>query len=341
MPGGSSFAQPWLVWLLVGLLVVVLAAGLVRWRRSPHSPTYVAHADRLRSLPRYRALVVRRVIVSALATVAAVVACIGGIILSGRVQETQTREQDDRTRDIMLCLDASGSMSQVNAAVVKELQRIVAELRGERIGMTIWNGVAVTVLPLTDDYAFVQEELARAQKAFATEDYTYTYGLDHPAGSSLIGDGLVSCVQRFDRPDEERGRAIVMASDNAPYGRGVYTFQEAKDYAVQHGVIVHGIAAPHTDDVAFASEEFAEVATATGGTYHLLDDGGSAAPVVEAINTLEATKIDKPPLVQVLDRPRLGKIIAGIGVGLLALVWAVQAGIALSRRRTTTAGRPS
>lgn len=332
--GDSSFAYSWLIWLLAGLAVLVLlGAVVVRRRHLPTHPTYVAHAERLRSLPRYRALVVRRTTLAAVATVCALVACAGGIILAGRLQQVRTLEQDERTRDIMLCLDASGSMSRVDASVLREFGKIVDGLRGERIGLTIWDGAAITIFPLTDDYEFATEQLDEAEKAFRTEDYRYTYGLSVSSGSSLVGDGLASCVQRFDRLDEDRGRAIVFATDNQPYGRPVYTFQQAGDYAVRHHVVVHGIAAPHTDDVPLAAEEFQQVVAETGGTFHQLSSEESVGEVVSAINTLEAAKIDKPPVVQVVDRPDTGKLVAGAGVGMLALVWSVEGGFVLAARR--------
>ena len=76
-------------------------------------------------------------------------------------------------------------------------------------------------------------------------------------------------------------------------------------------------------------------AAETGGTFAQLGTGGSAEDVVEAINELEAAKIERPPLVQTLDEPRTGQVIAGIGVGLLVLVWAAQGLISLAGRRSS------
>ncbi len=336
MGGETELANTWALWLLVPLLIVVLVvAAVLRWRRTPSDATYVAHATRLRSLPRFRALVVRRIVVAAAASLAILIACAGAILLAARPQETQTRAQDERTRDIMLCLDVSGSMLEVDAEVVAEFREIVEGLEGERIGLTIWNGSAITVFPLTDDYEFVLDELDEAQKALETEDYEFTIGTSVNYNSlSQIGDGLVSCVQRFDRQDQDRGRAIVLASDNEPVGKGLYTIQEASAYALEHDVAVHGIAAPHTADRSWAAREFEDAVLATGGTYAALEDESSAGAVVESINTLEAAKIEKPPLVQTLDRPRTGRIVAGVGVGLLALVWLVQGVLALVGRRS-------
>ena len=102
---------------------------------------------------------------------ATLVALVGAIILSVRVEETQTKKQDENARDIMLCLDASGSMAPYNVDVLEEMQDIVKGLEGERIGLAIWSKATITVFPLTDDYDYALEKLEEAEEAFeAIED---------------------------------------------------------------------------------------------------------------------------------------------------------------------------
>jgi Ca-activated chloride channel family protein len=339
--GETGFRWPWLVPVLV-LLVV----GLMVWwtrsrgRRTAAGASYVAHAARLRALPRYRALVRRQVVLGTCLTVAALVACAGAIVLGGRVQERQTHAQEDRTRDIMLCLDSSGSMAEVDAEVVREFRTIVGGLRGERVGLTIWSGVAITVFPLTDDYDYVLEQLGEAEDAFGAGGvYSEAYSV-YTAGTvidwdiqSQLGDGLASCVQRFDRRDEDRSRAIVLASDNEPIGQGVYDLPGAAELAREANVVVHAIAPPTTGDRPSAARLFSDAATSTGGTFSMLGDDGSAAGVIKAIGDLDTSEIERPPVVQVLDRPRLGTVLAGIGVGGLGVVWLAQGLLAVRDRR--------
>ncbi len=343
----TELRWPWLVALLV-LLVVVLLAVWVRvwWRRHPPGASYVAHAARLTSLPRYQTLVQRRRLLGGFGSLAALVACFGGIVLGGRVQETQVMDRDEAARDIMLCLDASGSTAPWNVSVIEELRDIVEGLQGERIGLTIWNNAAITKFPLTDDYDFVLDRLDEAEEAFADwsefypsdafDDYTAgTFSDARDTQSSLVADGLVSCVQRFDRLDEDRGRALVLATDGEQRGRGVYNLADAGDYAAADGVVVHVVANPGEPDRNGDIQGLQAVADKTGGTLAELGTGGSAEEVVEEINELEAAKIDRPPLVQKVDEPRTGQVLAGLGVGLLVLVWAVEALISLAGRRWT------
>lgn len=347
----EGFRWPWLMVALLWLVALVLGVTLARWllarrRTAPEDAAFAAHTERLRRLPRFTALVRRRTALGAACTLAALVACSGAVLVAGRWSQTRTTAESVANRDIVLCLDASGSMAPIDAEVVAQFREIVAGLEGERIGLTIWNGVAITVFPLTDDYAFAQEQLAVAETAFADavvlgpayEEFVAGTVVE-PGVASQLADGLVSCVQRFDRDDEERSRAIVLASDNEPYGRGVYTFDEATAVAEERGVVVHGVAAPLIADRPYADAEFRRQVERTGGTYSTVGSDGGAEEIVESIDALEASKIERPPVVQVLDQPRTGIVLTAVGVVLLGVVWAVQAAYALAARRGPR-GRP-
>ncbi len=329
----TAFRWPGLALALAALVVLLLVLWSRRWRRpSRDGAALVAHAARLQELPRYRTLVQRQVTFGMCVTIAALVACSGAVILSGRLQQRQTLSQEERTRDIVLCLDASGSMAEVDAEVLREFGSIVAGLKGERVGLTIWSGAAITVFPLTDDYDYVVEQLKEAEKAFASGDiYSDDYAI-YSAGTVLdwdiqsqMGDGLASCVQRFDRRDEDRSRAIVLASDNEPIGTGIFTVPEAAAIAREQHVVVHGIAAPKTAERPAAVDEFRAATTSTGGTFSLLGADGSARAVIDAIAKLDAKPIKRPPIVQIFDRPQLGTWVIGVGLLGLVLLWAVQA----------------
>ena len=74
-------------------------------------------------------------------------------------------ERDVRNRDVMLCLDVSASMNELDAIVLRQFAELAAGLRGERIGLTIFNGSAITVFPLTDDAEFIEATLEEAATA--------------------------------------------------------------------------------------------------------------------------------------------------------------------------------
>ena len=195
----TQVAWPWVL-PTAGAVVLVLLLWWARRtgpRRSVALP--VAHTATLRSLPRYRLLARRQRRLGLLLAAGALLVIAGAAFVTARPQTVETSPRESRARDLMVCLDASASMDDDNAVVVRELRRIVEQLRGDRVGMMIWSSAAVLVFPLTDDYDYVRGQLDRAERAFTGHPDGFYAGVDLPdAGASLIGDGIVSCARRFD-----------------------------------------------------------------------------------------------------------------------------------------------
>lgn len=322
---------PWVA-LALGVLVIVLLAWWARPPRAAADAVLVAHTHRLRGLPRFRALARRRLLLTGWHTLALLVLAAGTILLVGREQVVEARPPEGESRDIIICLDASSSMSLENAGVVEAVRSVVSDLRGERIGLTIFSSTAITVFPLTDDYAFVARELARAQQAFAKDDFGYVAGTTLPDGTaSLMSDGLVSCVHRFDAPAEERGRAIILASDNEPQGPPLYTFEEAARYAAERDIVVYGLA---PGELARSEERYAEFAAGvdrTGGSLVLIDESRPGTEIVDGVEALRRTRLEAEQRAVRVDDPDLGTVVTGAGMLLLVLGWVAEA--VLGRRR--------
>lgn len=280
----------------------------------------MAHAARLRRIPRYRALVRNRQWATAVRCLAVLFLLAGTIVLVSRPTSEEVNQETFSNRDILLCLDVSGSMTDYDEEIAQEFSRIAEDLEGERIGLAIWSEVAVTIFPLTDDYDFVVDQLDEAVESFDTYDYNFIAGVQiGRRKGSLIGDGLASCVDRFDRPDEERGRAIVLASDNDPQGKGVFTLQEAADYASDEDVVVYGFGTPEMDTLNPGGQRsFEEAVESTGGQLQVMGEG-SLGGIVDGINQLESERSEKPPEVIVNDEPWWGAGLASAGVVLVLL----------------------
>jgi len=317
-------------WLAVGLAVVVVAA-LIAWsvlagrRRARGRAPLIAHSDRVRRLPRFRALARQQSYLATWQTLAILVAAAGAILLAARPQATAVTQESHSTRDIVLCLDASASMFDEDVQVVEAFSDIVHELDGERISLVLWSDAAVTVFPLTDDYGYVQDQLREASRAFAVQDPDYIAGTYlGRERASLISDGIVSCVQRFDRTDEKRGRAVIVASDNDPQGGPpVYTLTGASRYAKAHDVKLYGIGSADLTYEPTKRRTFEQAVTATGGTFSLLGQDGTTDTIVQGIHRLESEKVTEPPRVTEVERPVTAISIAGAGVLMLVLGWAV------------------
>ncbi|MCU1572123.1 MAG: hypothetical protein JWO93_205 [Micrococcaceae bacterium] len=303
------------LWFLLpaGLLVLVAAAWLVlrRHRRNDGTAAPVAHADRLTSLPSYQAALrrYRRWLGVVLASGLVLALCL--LVLASRPVLQGTGRDQRVNRDIVLCLDVSGSMTSTDALLVEVFRSLAEQFRGERIGLTIFDSSAVQVFPLTDDYDFVTDQLDQAKAALDGDSGGYSFfdGTYNGRGSSLIGDGLASCVSSFPRlGTEERPRSIILATDNKLAGRPIFELPEAADLAARNSIRVYGIN-PNDFDAGTPrgqpGEEMRAAMRETGGDYFALNSRNAVTGIVARVQATEAAKLPGPERTQFSDRPEL------------------------------------
>jgi hypothetical protein len=233
------------LFILVGLAAAALAVAVFHQlaKRFRASRAAVANSTLLTALPEYeRALRLHRVRMALLAGSAATLA-VAALVGAARPLDTTLEKPQTRNRDIMLCLDISGSMAPYDAALVKTFTGLVKQFQGERIGFVIFNSSAATVFPLTDDYDYINEELDAASHALTGDPAYESFfaGTFSGRGTSLIGDGLATCVTGFDRIDTRRARSVVFATDNHLAGQPLIDLDEAGELAKAKGVRVYGI----------------------------------------------------------------------------------------------------
>lgn len=304
-------------WLALGLVIVVLVLMAI-WGHRPRPKDHallVAHADRFRTLPRFRTLARREQATAALATLGAIAVVAGTVLLAARPTRPVVIEPDRNGRDIMLCLDVSASMDPWNRQVVESFGQLLDELNGERIGLTIFSGLSVSVFPLTDDYDYVRSKLDEAEKAFSGGNLSFFTGSEADAErASQAGDGLMSCLQRFDVGGDDRGRAIVLATDNDPLGTGLFVLPEAAAEAARDDVVVYVIGTP--DMTPDRATELADAAAATGGEMSVVEDEGGVDGLVRGIQQIERDRLRPIPTGIQVDEPAVpfGVTVAGFVV---------------------------
>lgn len=335
----SSLVWPWAVPLVLGVVAVV---GALAWYlvHRPHpakdeEAVWVANSDYVEHIPqlaswvrRYRALQWAGIATIALVAVAAA-------FLAARPVDVTTSQGKLATRDIVLCLDVSGSMIEYDQQVVDVFSELVDSFEGERIALSIFNSTSRTVFPLTDDYTLVREQLEEAKTALdprllESDDMElvdrylrFTAGtLGSSEGSSLIGDGLASCSLMFDQDDTERSRSIILATDNDLLGTPIYTLQEAVDLASSRDVTVNGLygAVPGETADSPRAREYGDALEGAGGMYFFSDDPRAVEAMVEDVQSQQAVDLDAAPEISQADKAGPWVWVALVGVALLVLV---------------------
>ena len=253
---------PWVLAIGV-ILVLFLVVFKIKKENQYKTGNKVANTQYVRKIPYYQKVLNKyKKIVFALKIICILSIIISIVLLAGPSKTEITKEQK-HSRDIMICMDTSMSVNQLNLQLIDKLKSIVEKLDGERVGITIFNTTPVLLVPLTDDYDYVNETLDTLYKAIEVEEnndfsneslYLSHYIMDgtlidnETRGSSLIGDGLASCVYNFSKLDEERTRIIIFSTDNNLAGTPWVTLEEATQLAKENDITIFAIAPEETSD---------------------------------------------------------------------------------------------
>lgn len=326
-----ALANWWMILVAAGVVIVAIAVGLVlglrsRARTAAGERARIARAERLRALPTFRSALRRRVLgLTGILALGAIATLSAGVV-AARPMSSQTIQPVNTSRDIMLCLDVSGSMSEVDVEVLSVFEELLEGFKGERIGLTIFNSSPVQVFPLTDDYEFIREHLKSVRESF---DYTdeipeHWVGTLNGDGASLIGDGLAACSLAFDHPDDERSRSVILATDNEVNGASIVSVEEAAAFAKSNGVRVFAINPVQGKD-ADVSAELTQAAESTGGQAYGLRDTTTVGDIVDAVQEQEATELKGQAQVVWTDTPNLWIVVLMIAsLAFVVVVWRVK-----------------
>lgn len=258
---------------------------------------------------------------------AAILTC---LVLLARPSRMQTIHPQLHNRDIFLCIDVSNSVDELNLDIVRELKNVVQELDGERFGITIFNGQAALLVPLTNDYEYVLKSLDKLEMSFRHslgkvpdslavvdgEKITHYYkhmGTLSDYGSSFIGDGLASCLYNFPdlKENDERVRLIIFTTDNELNGTPFVTLDEAALLCKRNNVRVYGVAPDNIVDEA----AFKKAVESTGGGYYKVTSSAVFDELLEDIRLTETSAMEDVKTL-ILDYPQVPFILLLIFMGI-------------------------
>lgn len=290
-----------------------------------------------------------------IAASALTIALILSIALVARPSRISAGREQASSRDIVLCLDVSGSTLPYDRQIIDTYLKLASTFQGERIGMSIFNSTSRTVFPLTDDYTLVTGQLKSAAsilKGVQTQD-----DIDHMSdqdyqkvsdwldgtqnktnATSLIGDGLVSCAAMLpgfayggassaastgdtaSGTARRRSASIVLATDNVASGQETYTLKQALDLASKASISVDAIYAGAKESLSDETTTALKTGIEShGGTFMSQADGSSVESLVRQIEQRHAARNERDAQSAVDDAP--GWWILALAV--CVLVWLV------------------
>lgn len=240
-------------------------------------------------------------------------------VLLARPYYMKRINEQKHNRDIILCMDISSSVNDLNLKIVKELEDTVRNLAGERVGIVIFNTTPVVLSPLTDDYEYTIKQLETIKDGIKTQENKssmvnarrwlyyneYLYGGtlvgNEIRGSSLIGDGLLGGLFAFSDKDAERTKVIIFTTDNDANGEGFVTLPEAADYCKRNNVTVYGIGTKlmYTAD----RDEMKSAVEATGGKFFMEGKASQFHQIVEEIENKSANLTEGRTIIKLVESP--------------------------------------
>lgn len=328
--------------LVIGAALVALVVG---WRRAASSSIandsrgWVAHSGYISTLPGFKRLVRRSRIMLAGAIVFLSLGIVGVAFSAGAPIDRVIQDEKTASRDIVLCLDTSGSMIPYDGNIGDAFSRIVQHFAGERISLNLWNSRTLVKFPLTNDYDLAVSELDEmsrimkegylgesADGVYVTQeliDYTSATVDDAEEAASLAGDGLASCVLSFDHSGEDRSRLILFATDNEINGPQIYTLAQAFDFAHQQNVQVTTLYPGDGDLLTTEGEELKELTEDNGGVFYDASDAASVQGIIQEIESLQRIELSEHAKALEIDKPAGVLSLAAVGIigflGLLAI----------------------
>ncbi|GAB2545727.1 vWA domain-containing protein [Brachybacterium huguangmaarense] len=332
----------WWVTLLL-LLAGIAAWAIAYWNRRSvrRSPVVVANSEFLERVPSFaRAQRTARALRVVLVPIA-VLGLVGASVLSGRVGTERIQTPKFANRDIVLCLDVSGSMYQFDTEILSTFSQMVDGFEGERLGLSIFNSTSRTAFPLTNDYDLIRTELQKDAEAIDFDEQGYRLGTrqyspekrrmfaDFIAGTrgvddqaSLVPDGLAACAQEFDHAEADRSRSIIFATDNEVNGEPIFQLDEAAAALDARGIQLYTFYPGASECSATCADELKTVTEGHGGHFYSSSDPNAIPSILASIQKTQAQEMGATPRVVRTDMPMFGFLVALVAMaGLVITGW--------------------
>lgn len=287
--------------ILIGIPVLLLVIFIHRKGKSQYkSGTKITGLSYIEEEPYFKKKMFQYRILCTVLVVSCIVAMAASLLLAARPYKKVVTEKESYSRDIILCMDISTSVDELNLQLVQNLKDTVKTLKGERFGIVIFNTSAVMLCPLTDDYDYVIDTLDQIETSIKSHNNDGTYDTEsedwlyqsnflfegtltgnQERGSSLIGDGLATSVYNFPDLKEKRSRSIILSTDNDLAGTPLVTLSQAADICKENDVVVYGIGTNEMLDP--DKQSMKSAVTKTGGTFYLQEESGTMQNIIKKI----------------------------------------------------------
>ena len=311
-------------WMFIFTVLLTGAIAFLAWyryrinsiKRSKKHAAIIAHTSSIKQLPAYKKARRRYYILLGAAAFFLATTLFSFTAIAARPVEIRADKRINATRDTILCLDMSGSVSNYIPMIASRFIEITDGLNGERVGITIFDSVAVNIAPLTDDYTVVKEILSDLKDTAKLSQYETAINRGY-VGNSNIGSGVMGCINSFDMLGDERTQSVIVATDNVSESNDKITHEQAASYGKRYGVSLYGISINDQKEHAFPSSYDSVDSLAV-----LNANSKTISSILNRIFEQEAVKVETARELIAVDTPEVFIVIGIISfTALMVVLW--------------------
>lgn len=324
-----EFDQPLAFLLLpLPLLVYFLAPAHKERASSVRFPFFREIASAAGQAPASGSQVLSRSLLQTIAAAAVWCLLVGALAQPVRVGEPIVQEK--AARDVMLAIDISGSMDQIDFpsadgarsqrldAVKRVVGDFISERDGDRVALIVFGSKAYVQAPFTQDLLSVKALLDQTEVGMA-------------GPHTVIGDAIGLAIKTFQASQVDE-RLLILLSDGADTGSRM-TPINAAGIAAGSGIEIIAIGVGDPDgsgEQRLDEQSLRDIAAAANGRYYFASDENVLADIYARIDALSPRAVDT-----VSYRPRepLGHFFLGLSL-LIGIVSMLTMQLVSARRGT-------
>jgi len=286
-----EFEWPWTFLLLpLPLLVWWLMPAYRDQQTSVHVPFFDRLAEATGQTPQPGAVVLPRRVIQMI--VAMIIWALIVVALARPLQVGDPVTHEISTRDLILVVDISGSMDEVDfrtpdGQTIKRLDGVkrvlgdfITRRRGDRVALILFGSKAYIQAPFTQDLQTARALLDQTEVGMAGQQ-------------TVIGDAIGLAIKTFETSQAKQKLVILFTDGNDTASR--VPPEHAADIARQKGVVIYsvGFGDPNaTGENRVDLSTLRQVASATAGQFFRAEDGAQLATIYAEIDRLAPVKLE-------------------------------------------------
>ena len=320
-----EFEWPWAFLLLpLPLLVWWLMPAYRDQQTSVHVPFFDRLAEATGQTPQPGAVVLPRRVIQMI--VAMIIWALIVVALARPLQVGDPVTHEISTRDLILVVDISGSMDEVDfrtpdGQTIKRLDGVkrvlgdfITRRRGDRVALILFGSKAYIQAPFTQDLQTARALLDQTEVGMAGQQ-------------TVIGDAIGLAIKTFETSQAKQKLVILFTDGNDTASR--VPPEHAADIARQKGVVIYsvGFGDPNaTGENRVDLSTLRQVASATDGQFFRAEDGAQLAAIYAEIDRLAPVKLETltwRPRDQLYQWPLGAAVILGLALWCLLLTGSI------------------